>query len=242
MFITTILFSVYARRHFGWRPALVYPAAAMALVIEGAFLGANLFKIPDGGWFPLVVGAVVITILTTWKTGRRLVRERLRSGTPLEVFADGIDDSVVRVPGTAVFLYSDPDTAPPALLAHVRSSGALHHDVYVVCVAIANSPTVAPAQRESLRELDCGIRQVTLRYGFMEVVTVAADLEAHLRIEPARTDYFLGRETTRATDRPGMARWRERLFGILARNASDVASHYHLPDDRVVEIGQRLDL
>jgi KUP system potassium uptake protein len=245
MFVTTILFAVYARNHFGWHPAAVWAAAGLVLVVEGAFLTANLFKIPDGGWFPLVVGAVVLAVLTTWKTGRRLVEERLRSGTPLDVFASSLHNgrsSVVRVPGTAVFLYSDPGVTPPSLLVHVRSSGALHRDVYVVSVDVTSEPTVPPVRRESIRELGSGIHQVTLRYGFMEVLRVADDLEAHLRIEPDRTDYFLGRETVRATDRPGMARWRERLFAVLARNASDVASHYHLPDARVVEIGQRLDL
>ncbi|QXC59897.1 potassium transporter Kup [Aquihabitans sp. G128] len=246
MFITTILFAVYAERHFGWNRVLVWTAAGLILVVEGAFLAANLFKIPDGGWFPLVVGVVVLTVLTTWKTGRRLVHERLRSGTPLETFVAGLargrSKSVVRVDGTAVFLYSDPGSTPPALLAHVRSSGALHRDVYVVAVETASSPMVPASQRESVTDVGGGVRQVTLRYGFMEEVQVATDLESHLRIEPARTDYFLGRETIRSTDRPGMARWREHLFAVLARNASDVAAHYHLPDDRVVEIGQRLEL
>jgi KUP system potassium uptake protein len=245
MFITTILFAVYARRTFGWSRVLVWTAAGVVLVIESAFLVANLFKIPQGGWFPLVIAAVVVTVLTTWKTGRQLVRDLLRGTMPLAAFAASLGEKgqkVVRVDGTAVFLYSDPGITPPSLLAHVRASGALQRDVLVVSVVIASVPTVPPVEREEVTDCGNGVRKVTLHYGFMESIYVADDLQLRVSIDPAITDYFLGRERVRSTERPGMARWRERLFAILARNASDVAAHYHLPDERVVEIGLRLDL
>jgi K+ transporter len=245
MFITTILFAVYARRTFGWSRVVVWTAAGVVLVIESAFLVANLFKIPQGGWFPLVIAAVVVTVLTTWKTGRQLVRDLLRGTMPLAAFAASLGEKgqkVVRVDGTAVFLYSDPGITPPSLLAHVRASGALQRDVLVVSVVIASVPTVPPVEREEVTDCGNGVRKVTLHYGFMESIYVADDLQLRVSIDPAITDYFLGRERVRSTERPGMARWRERLFAILARNASDVAAHYHLPDERVVEIGLRLDL
>ena len=245
MFITTILFAAHARRHLGWHPLVVGAAAGVVLLVEGAFLAANLFKIPDGGWFPLVVGAAVLTAFTTWKTGRRLVRERLRAGTPLATFASSLaahPGEPVRVEGTAVFLYSEAGLTPPSLLAHVRSGGALQREVYVVAVVVARTPTVPPARRDEVHHLAAGIHQVVLHYGFMEEPQVAADLERHVAVDPESTDYFVGRETIRATDRPGMARWREVLFALMARNASDVTSHFHLPDERVTEIGQRVEL
>lgn len=193
-----------------------------------------------------MVGVLVLAVLTTWRTGRGLVRQRPAGGTPLATFAGGLaggsSPRLARVDGTAVFMHSDPGVAPPSLIAHVRASGALHRDVYVVVITTATEPVVARSRREQVTDLGAGVRQVTLRYGFMQEMRVADDLRDHLGVDPTHTDYFLGRETVRSTDRPGMARWREGLFAVMARNASDAVSHFHLPDDRVVEIGQRLEL
>ena len=245
MFITTILFSVYARRRWGWSLLVIALASGVILIVEGAFLLANAFKIPDGGWFPLVVGVVILTQLTTWKTGRALVGARVRAHRPpLAQFVAGLADGgdVVRVPGTAVFLYSQPGLTPPSMSALVRSTDALHEHVYVVSVATADVPRVHPMNRVSETELGAGFHQVGLRYGFMEQTRVADDLALHLQVSPVSTDYFLGRETIRSTELPGMARWREALYSLMARNASDVGVHFHLPPTRVIEIGLRVEI
>jgi KUP system potassium uptake protein len=156
--------------------------------------------------------------------------------------AEAPPGEVVRVPGTAVFLYSQPGITPPSLAAHVRASGALHEHVYVVSVVGADVPRVHPLQRVDEQDVGAGIHAVRLCYGFMEQTTVADDLQAQLHIAPSSTDYFLGRETVRATQHPGMARWREVLYTVMTRNASDVGAFFHLPPDRVVEIGVRVEI
>jgi KUP system potassium uptake protein len=244
MFITTILFAVYARRRWRWNLWLLGLATGVILIVEGAFLVANVFKIPDGGWFPLVVGIVIVTQLTTWKTGRALVAARVRRHRPpLRGFVDELGSTqLVRVPGVAVFLYSQPGLTPPSMSAFVDSSHALHEQVYVVSIVPAEVPRVAPEDRVEITDLNRGVHQAELRYGFTEQTFVADDLATHLGLAPSSTDYFLGRESVRSTKLPGMARWREILFALMARNATDVATYFHLPPDRVIEIGRRVEI
>jgi len=244
MFITTILFAVYARRRWRWNRVATGLVAGVILLIEGAFLVANAFKIPDGGWFPLVVGLVIVVLFTTWKTGRNLVTTRIAaSRTPLRTFVSSVAaGDVIRVAGTAVFLYSHSETTPPSLAALVRTTGTLHEDVYVVSIVIDETPRVHPSRRLVLNELGHGAHQVTLHYGFMEETRVADDLETHLQIRRQSTDYIIGRESVRSTSRPGMARWREVLYALMVRNASDVATSFHLPAERVFEVGTRVEI
>jgi KUP system potassium uptake protein len=247
MFITTILFAVYARRRWGWGLWLVAVVTGVIGIVEGSFLLANLFKIPHGGWFPLVVGVAILTLLTTWKTGRALVSARMqRDRRPLAAFVQGVaaagPGEVVRVPGTAVFMHSHAGVTPPSMAALLRSIGALHEQVFVVSVAGAEMPRVHPMRRMKTTDLGHGFHQIELCYGFMEATRVADDLAAHLRLEPESTDYFLGRETVRPTKRPGMARWREILYALMVRNASDAAAYFHLPAERVIEIGLRVEI
>jgi KUP system potassium uptake protein len=247
MFITTVLFAAYASRHWGWPTFAVWSVAILILVIEGAFLLANAFKIPDGGWFPLLVGVVAFSLLTTWKTGRALVSDRLHAArTTLGRFAEGLARPVhqraVRVDGTAVYFSSQRGVAPPSLLANMRANGSLHRSVYVVSVVVADAPRVLVAQRIDVVDHGAGIHEVALHYGFTERTPVAADLEAHLGIDPESAHYFLARESVLATDREGMARWREHLFSLLNRNAADVAAYFELPVGRVVEVGARVDI
>ena len=244
MLITTILFAVYARRTLRWNPIMVTIVASVILLIEGAYFAANAFKIPDGGWFPLVVGVIVVVLFTTWRAGRRLVESRFASRrTPLSEYAARLDSGhVTRVDGTAVFLHSQNLVTPQSLLVLVRTTGTLHREVFVVSVKIDSSARVHPSRRVQTNILGNGIRQVTVHYGFMDNTVVADDLETHLQIRPQSTDYILGREFVTPTDRPGMARWREFLYALMVRNASDVAASFHLPTDRVVEIGMRVDI
>jgi KUP system potassium uptake protein len=247
MFITTILFAVYARRHWGWGLWLVAVVTGVISIVEGAFLLANVFKIPRGGWFPLIVGVAILTLFTTWKTGRALVAARIQGGRrPLASFVRDVaaapTGEVTRVPGTAVFMHRNATVTPPGMAALVRSVGALHEAVFVVSVTGADTPRVHPERRVKTTDLGHGFHQVELCYGFMEATPVADDLAAHLQLEPESTEYFLGRETVRPTDRPGMARWREVLYALMARNAADAATYFCLPEHRVVEVGLRVEI
>ena len=244
MFITTILFAVYAHRTLRWNPVVTGVVAGVVLFVEGAFLAANAFKFLDGGWFPLVVGVAVMVLFVTWKSGRTLVASRIAvTRTPLPVYVAGVARrSLVRVPGTAVFLYSQRATTPPSLAALVRTTGTLHEHVYVVAIVFEEVPRVHEARRLTCVEVGHGVHQVTLHYGFMDETRVADDLEAHLQVRRDSTDYILGRESIIPSSRPGMARWREALYALMVRNAADVATSFHLPSERVFEVGTRVEI
>jgi KUP system potassium uptake protein len=247
MFITTILFAAYAQMHWGWSRLAVWTVAGLILIIEGAFLLANMFKIPEGGWFPLVVGAAIFTMLTTWKTGRSLVHARLRvSRTTLERFASNIcaqpESALRRVDGTAVYFFSQRGLVPPSMVANMGANGSLHTSVVVVTVVTDDRPVVLPARRLERVAHQGGLTEVVLHYGFMERTPVARDLELHLSIDPVCSYYFLGRETVQSSDRDGMARWREHLFALMNRNAADVGAYFELPPERTIEIGSRIDI
>jgi KUP system potassium uptake protein len=188
----------------------------------------------------------VFTLLTTWKTGRQIVAERIRRGrVPLRRYAETMaasDGSVTRTPGTAVFMFSEPGLTPPALLADVRHDKALQQTVYVVAVVTEDVPHVHPVRRVEHEELPGGFHQVVMHYGFMDQQRVHDDLERDLEIDVRDAVYYLGREQIRATDEPGMARWREELFVLMTRNAADAAGWFGLPTDRVVELGQQVNI
>jgi KUP system potassium uptake protein len=212
--------------------------------IEGAFLVANLFKIPHGGWFTIAVAAIVFTLMTTWKTGRKLLK--IRSGVgrlTVRQLAHQIDEDaekIHRIPGNAVYLFSQPGVVSPGLLTQLRASNTLHEHVYIVTVVTEDRPHVLPVQRIESVSHPQGIHEVVLHYGFMEEASVATDLDQRLSIHPEATYYFVGRETVKAEGRLDMARWRERLFAIMNRNAADVSEFFDLPADRVIELGQRV--
>ena len=244
MFITTILFALYLRRRKDWGIGWVVLLAAPLLIVEGAFLVANAFKIPEGGWLPLVVGAIVVAALTTWRTGRTLVAAQVsRRGSLLNGFAAGLSrGDVMRIPGTAVYFHSNPLITPPSLLAIVRATGSLHEEVYIVSVHVADAPRVPSQRRVEAVDLGHGTHRVLLTYGYLQKTTVADDLQNRLGLSMVSTDYFLGRESVRSTTRPGMARWRESLYALMARNATDAATQFGLPPDRVIEVGLRVEI
>lgn len=244
MVITTLLYYLVVRDRYRWSlPAAVALCGAF-LVMDLAFFGANIPKIPHGGWFPLVVGALVFAVLTTWFTGRRLIRRRTRRGrTPLPAFLESVmEDAPQRVAGTAVYLFGIPGMAPPPLLYNFGSNHVLHEQILVVHVVTDETPRVHPVRRVVGIELAEGITEVELHYGFMEEPQVGADLERHVGIDNQDTTYFLGRETVIVTDRPGMATWREHLFTFLRRNSTSAASYFNLPTDRVMELSAQVEL
>jgi KUP system potassium uptake protein len=248
MFITTILFYVVARERWGWRKRKALTICAPFLFIDLAFLGANLVKIPDGGWLPLVVGAGVFGLMTTWRTGRVLVGKRLRQGElPLATFIKSLGkQKVIRVPGTAVFMYSRPGSTPPALLANLFHNRMLHTNVVILSVRTMDVPRVTPADREELIDHGQGFFSVRLRFGFMEEPDVPAALghvlSSKVSFDPLHTSYFLGKESIRPSPGDGMAIWRERLFAIMHRNATGAASFFSLPQERTIELGRQVDI
>ena len=246
MFITTLIFAKVAQHHFGWPKAKAWIVCTPLLGVDAVFLGANLFKIPQGGWFPLLVGIVIFTLLTTWKTGRAVVAKRLRRGAIRlpEYIASvtGGKNPVTRVPGTGVFLFSEPGLVPPALQANVRHNRVLHERVYVVSILNEETPYVERPRRIEVADLGFGVRAVTMHYGFMEEYDVHADLASDLAVDVRDAVYFLGRENLRPSPGDGMRPWRESLMRTMSRNTTDVAEFFKLPTDRVFELGMQVDL
>ena len=244
MAITTVLFSVVARERWRWPVGRVLAVCGLLFVVDLAFLAGNLPKIPAGGWFPLVAGAIVFTLLTTWQTGRGLVRDRIQLGrTPLTTFLDDLDRSpLARVPGTAVYLFSIPAMTPPSLVANVRHNHVLHERVVVASVVTDRVPRLHADERLQVHDLGSGVAQVTVHYGFMEDPDLGADLELLDGFDAAEASYFLGKETVVATRQAGMALWRERLFGVMVRNATSAADYFRLPPEQIFEVGTRVQI
>ncbi|HXH59346.1 potassium transporter Kup, partial [Iamia sp.] len=246
MVITALLFYVVLREKFRWTKPPAMALCGAFLVVDGAFFGANLFKIPAGGWFPLVVAAGMFTLMTTWHTGRRIVADRVRrNDISLAKYIDGLHASTHpprRVPGTAVYLFSTPGLTPPALIANVRHNDVLHEQVVVLSIETALTPRVLPAKRATVTSLGEGISQVVLRYGFIEDPDALEGLRqgaaSRLRVDPSTSAFFLGAESLSVTRDKGMATWREHLFVFLTRNATPAAAYFGLPPDRTITISR----
>jgi KUP system potassium uptake protein len=173
MFIDTCLMAVLLVAVWKWRWFAAVPMLAVFFVVDGAYFAANATKIPYGGWFPLLVGAIAFTLLTTWAKGRRLMRERMSEvGLPLEIFAKSARNSTARVPGTAIFMNSGSSGTPSALLHNIKHNKVLHERVVVLTVKIAEVPYVDPEERFSIGEVGDGFFRVVLNYGFMEETDV----------------------------------------------------------------------
>jgi KUP system potassium uptake protein len=248
MVITTLLAYLVARRSWGVRRAVAASLAGFFLVIELGFFGANVIKIPHGGWFPLVVGAVVYLVLSTWKKGRGLLATRMRERLyPFDRFLQDITASPpARVPGTAVFMTSNLVGTPPTLLHNLEHNHVLHERVLLLTVVTSDVPYVPDGERLAVEPLGQGFFRITLRYGFMEEPDVPAALAAAadlgLAIDLSETTFFLGLETLLSTEREGMGRWRTRLFAIMSRNALRATSFFRIPPERVVELGMQIEL
>ena len=248
MVITAILLHIVATERWGWHPALMFTITAVFLTIDLAFFGANMLKFFHGGWVTLFIAAVVFMLMTTWKTGRRLVAERLSArAIPLPDFMAAIAAAPPgRVSGTAVFMTAQPRGTPPALAHNVRYNKVLHEHVVMLTVTTAQVPYVPAEERLTVEALGRGVYNVRFTYGFMEDPNVPETL-ALARAKGVEMDldditYFLGRETLIVTERPGMARWRERLFVVIARNAVRATTFFRLPPERVVELGVQVEL
>jgi KUP system potassium uptake protein len=248
MVITTILLSVVAIERWKWPKPAVICVAIIFLAVDLSLFGANLVKVLQGGWLPLVIGALLFTLMTTWKTGRTLVAERLTARAfPLEDFMAAVSSlPPTRVAGTAVFMTAQPRGTPPALAHNLRYNKILHEHVIVLTVTTSHTPYVPPDQQVQVQSLGLGVFNVRVQYGFMQdpdvprALLTARELGVELDIEDLT--YFLGRETIIVTERPGMAVWREKLFVVMARNAVRATAFFHLPPERVVELGVQVEM
>ena len=249
MVITTMLFYVVARELWKWSLTASLLLSGFFMVIDLAFWGANLVKIPHGGWFPLIIGAFVYTLMTTWKRGREILAQRLKVGElPFDVFTETIlRNPPVRVPGTAIFMYSNPSTTPPALLHNLKHNKVLHERLVILTIRTEEIPHVPISERIHVDDLGHGFFRVGLTYGFMEDPNVPAALllakPYGLEFKVMDTTYFLGRENLIATSRRrGMAVWREKLFAWMSKNSRAATSFFRLPPNRVVELGAQIEL
>ncbi len=248
MVVTAILLHVVATERWKWPRPVVWGMTTIFLVVDSAFLGANLIKIADGGWLPLLIGAALLALMTTWKTGRRIVADRLTArALPFKDFlAEVSSKPPVRVPGTAVFMTAQPSGTPPALAHNVHYNKVLHEHVVVLTARTEPMPFVSEQSRVSVETLGQGLYYVTVRYGFMEDPNIPEALAAASRlgvpIDADDVTYFLGRETLIVTSDRGMAEWREKLFVVMARNAVRATAFFRLPPERVVELGVQVEM
>ena len=247
MLIDTCLLAVLVTAVWRWKLWFAIPVIAVFFIVDGAYFIANLAKVPQGGWFPLLVGAVAFTMLTTWAAGRKLMRARMiESALPLDVFAKSAHGSAARVPGTAIFMASTNEGVPSALLHNIKHNKVIHERVVVLTVDVQEVPYVEAEERYHIEELGKGFYRLTLHYGFMEETDVPAALATIDMcggpFEMMKTSFFLSRQTLLPSEKPGMAIWREKLFSWMSRNAANAMDFFRLPTNRVVELGSQLEI
>jgi KUP system potassium uptake protein len=249
MVITTILFFIVARRLWKWPLAAAGGLCAAFLVVDTAFFGANILKIPHGGWFPLVVAAGIFTMMTTWRRGRALLGAKLRGlMIPLDRFLAQVETHPPqRVPGTAVFMSGNPNATPSALLHNLKHNKILHERIVILSVITEDVPRVPASRRVEVTTLPGGFYRLLVHYGFMDDPDVPSAIRMGaalgLDVEPAAITYFLGRENLRPTRRrSGMMLWRETLFAWMSRHALDATRYYRLPPNQVVELGTQIEM
>ena len=247
MFITTCMVAVLVLTVWKWPKWWSVPLIAVLLIVDGAYLASNVTKIPDGGWFPLLVGLVAFTFLTTWARGRHLMMLRLReSAMPIEVFIKSAATAATRVQGTAVFMTSSPEGVPHALLHNLKHNKVLHERILILTVIIDEVPYVDDEDRMEVRDLGCNFYRMIMRYGFMQEIDIPATLKTvencGAKIKMMDTSFFLARQTLLASDRPGMAIWRERVFAWMLSNSESAMEFFKLPTNRVVELGSQVEI
>ncbi len=245
MVITTILAFVVSRERWKWPLPLAILVWGSFMSVELFFWAANMMKVAAGGWFPLTIGAILFTGMTTWYSGRKILASRMRDRSiPMDTFFRHLDtDKPYRAPRTAVFMTSDDERIPPTLVRNRVHNGIVHERVILLTVETQNRPYVPKEERLEIHALPSNFWRIKLRFGFMDDTDVPAELaQSGLPLEAEDTTWFLGRETVLSTDGDGMAQWREQLFGMMLNNAQSAVAFYRIPTGQVVEIGTRLEI
>ena len=247
VFIDSCLLAVVLFKLWEWNRFISVAILALFFTVDTAYLASNLTKIPEGGWFPLLVGVIIFTLLTTWARGRQLMIARMaEAAMPIKIFISSAATSATRVPGTAVFMTSSADGVPHALLHNLKHNRVLHERVILLTVKIADVPFIDVETRCKMDDLGQGFHRLVLKYGFMEEPDVPAALRNVTNcgavFKMMDTSFFLARQTLLPSSRPGMAIWREHLFSWMLRNAESAMEFFRLPTNRVVELGSQVEI
>ncbi len=248
MTITTLLFYRVTVDRWGWSRPRALAVTVPLLAVDMAFLTANVPKIPHGGWLPLLVGVALVVQMTTWRRGRAIVARIMQRGRPRidDVVAAAVRDGAARVRGTAVYMFKDPGTAPPAMVSNLRHNHVLHERTVVLSIHTSDAPRVPPGDRQSVTEGADGVYQLVLTFGFLDPPDVVGELR-RVRLGGRRLDldevtFFLGRESIASIPEGEMPRWREQLFVVLHRGAASAARFYQLPSHQVFEVGTQVEI
>lgn len=248
MVITTVLMFFVTKNLWKWNVLFAIAVGIFFLVIDFAFFSANIVKIEQGGYVPLVIGGGIYTLMTTWRKGRMILADRLRNSIiHLQDFLKQIHSSnLAKVPGTAIFMVGDPATTPPAMVHNVKHNKVLHDFVIILTVLTREIPTVPRSERMKVEKIEEHIYRAVASYGFMDspdVMELVERLhEMGLKAKNEDLTFFLGRETLIATENPGMAIWREHLFSFMSRNAQRATAFFNIPADQVIEVGMQVEL
>ena len=248
MVITTILAYFVARRSWGWGRFRALVVVAIFLFIDLAFFGANLVKIPDGGWFPLLVGGIMYFMMATWQRGRAIVASRLmQNATPITQFVRDVErQQPLRVPGIAIFMTSNVDSTPPALLHNLKHNRILHEQMVLLTITTTDEPYVRARERTRVETLAPNFYRIVANYGFMQTPSIFEILDSAKKQGFSyvfeEITFFLGRETILPSHHPGMMIWRERLFAFMLRNAQRATAFYQIPPDQVIEVGIQVEI
>jgi KUP system potassium uptake protein len=245
MVVTALLAFIVIWKVWKWRAWAAAALVAPFLLIDMTFLAANLLKVVEGGWFPLLLGGMLMVVMLTWRRGSRLLFEKTRRlEVPLAEIVDSLEKKPLqRVPGTAIFLTSDPQSTPTALLHSLKHYKVLHENNVILTVLTENTPRVDPDDRVVFEGLSPTFSRMTVRYGFMETPNLPKALAIARRLgftfDIMSTSFFLSRRSI-VSGRGGMPRWQDKLFILLARNADDASRYFQIPTNRVVEIGTQV--
>ena len=248
MAITTLLFYRVVRDRWGWSARKALAVIVPLFLVDLAFFAANVPKIPDGGWLPILVGLVLVIQMTTWRRGRAIVSQILQRGQrrTADVIAEAVASGVTSVPGTAIYMFKDPGCAPPAMISNLRHNHVLHETTLTLSVMASQSPCVEPADRTSVTTITPGVYQVVVTLGYMDEHDVMAELR-QLRLDGHPLDlddatFFIGRETVSSIPEGEMPRWREELFVVLNRGSGSASRFYKLPSQKVFEVGTQVEI
>jgi KUP system potassium uptake protein len=249
MSITTVVYYVVCTQTWKWPAWKAAPLAGLFLLVDLAFFCSTAVKLPDGGWFPILMATGIFTVMTTWAAGRRYLAQALAGAMmPLDLFLTDVETTKpTRVRGTAVFMASNANGVPVILLHHFKHNQVLHDQVVLLTVIAEHIPEVPHERRLKVDDLGHGFYRVTVTYGFMQTPDIPRALREEcpkhgLTLVPDRTSYYLGRETLLPSGASQMARWRKQLFAFVSRNARPATSYFGLPPNRVVELGMQVDL
>lgn len=248
MIITTLLIFVVTKELWKWNVWTASIVSGFFLLVDLAFFAANSTKLFEGGWVPLVVGVLVFTLMTTWRRGKQILKDRLEEKLPpFDIFVHDIPEMApLKVPGVAVYMNAHRDITPPAFLYNLKHNHVIHETTIVAIVVVEEIPHVSPMRRVEVEALGKNIFRVTIHYGFMDTQDVPRSLSLcksqKLEIDPLKATFFFGRESLLATQRPGMAIWRERLFAFMSQNAQKASRFFRIKADQVIEIGFEVEL